>query len=77
VAEKFETIASARRCRASRLTNRVVDKKRKIGKTVGQGGGDAQGVADPQKISFGRNFRALVFADFSLRKTLFCRKFMN
>jgi hypothetical protein len=31
------------------LVNRVVDKKRMIGKMEGQGGGEAQGVADPPK----------------------------
>jgi hypothetical protein len=31
--------------------NRVVDKKRIIGKMEGQGGGDAKGVADPNKPS--------------------------
>jgi hypothetical protein len=30
--------------------NKVVDPKRKIGKMEGRGGGEAQGVADPQKI---------------------------
>jgi hypothetical protein len=29
--------------------DRVVDKKKIIGKMEGQGGGEAQGVADPQK----------------------------
>jgi hypothetical protein len=29
------------------LVNRVVDKKRIIGKMEGQGGGEVQGVADP------------------------------
>jgi hypothetical protein len=31
------------------LVNRVVDKKRMIGKMEGQRGGEAQGVADPPK----------------------------
>jgi hypothetical protein len=30
--------------------NRVLDKKRIFGKMEGQGGGEAQGVADPKKI---------------------------
>jgi hypothetical protein len=30
--------------------NKVVDTKRKIQKMEGQGGGEAQGVADPNKI---------------------------
>jgi hypothetical protein len=33
------------------LVNRVVDKKRIIGKMEGRGGGDAQGVADPKRTS--------------------------
>jgi hypothetical protein len=31
------------------LVNKVVDPKRIIGKKEGRGGGEAQGVADPQK----------------------------
>jgi hypothetical protein len=31
------------------MVNKVVDLKRIIGKMEGQGGGEAQGVADPQK----------------------------
>jgi hypothetical protein len=33
------------------LVNKVVDPKRIIGKMEGQGGGEAQGVADPKKNS--------------------------
>jgi hypothetical protein len=38
--------------------NRVVDMKRIIGKGEGQGGGEAQGVADPQKDCFSWPFCA-------------------
>jgi hypothetical protein len=42
--------------------NRVVDKKRMIGKNGGMGGGVAQGVADPPKIFLGWN--SFLFANF-------------
>jgi hypothetical protein len=42
------------------LVNRVVDPKRIIGKMEGQGGGEAQGVADPPKKSSGRFLTTLV-----------------
>jgi hypothetical protein len=35
--------------------NRVVDKKRIIGKMVGLGGGEAQGAADPKRTSKSRH----------------------
>jgi hypothetical protein len=41
----------ARRCRSSRLT-RWWTKKNNLKKMEGQGGGEAQGVADPQKKIF-------------------------
>jgi hypothetical protein len=34
------------------LVNKVVDPKRIIGKREGQGGGEAQGVADPKKKDY-------------------------
>jgi hypothetical protein len=42
--------------------NRVVDPKRIIGKNGGQGGGEAQGVADPPKVHINR--RNDFFVDF-------------
>jgi hypothetical protein len=49
--EKLEAIACARRCRSSRLT-RWWTQKEQSEKMEGQGGVEAQGVADPKKCLY-------------------------